>query len=253
MTNNQIEFNITPVAECSVLVTLLPSGNRSSVVSAQYMAHFSKVIREELTTVLMNVTPAYNTILIDYLPYRISEQHFITQLNSMLKEAVATFSITSNTRNAIELPAYYSTDTALDLDKYQAKGLSLDDIIQYHTSQIYTVSAIGFIPGFAFMSDVVEPLVLPRHSTPRLSVPKGSIGIADSKTAVYPSDSPGGWNIIGNCPLSLFNHSQLDGSQQHGSHNPQGELSLLNVGDSVRFKAISRQEFIELGGDVGNG
>ncbi|KAB0479132.1 allophanate hydrolase subunit 1 [Vibrio sp. IB15] len=253
MTNNQIEFNITPVAECSVLVTLLPSVNRSSVVSAQYMAHFSDAIRQSLATVLMNVTPAYNTLLIDYLPYRISEQHLIAQLNSMLKEAVTTLSITSNTRNAIELPAYYSTDTALDLDKYQAKGLSLDDIIQYHTSQIYSVSAIGFIPGFAFMSDVVEPLVLPRHSTPRLCVPKGSIGIADSKTAVYPSDSPGGWNIIGNCPLSLFDHSQLDGSQQHGSRNPQGQLSLLNVGDSVRFKAISRQEFIELGGDVGNG
>ncbi len=73
--------------------------------------------------------------------------------------------------------------------------------------------------GFAFMLDVVEPLVLPRHSTPLdLSVPKGSIGdMRTRKTAVYPSDSPGGWNIIGNCPLSLFNHSQLDGSQQHGS------------------------------------
>lgn len=248
MTKNEIKLNVEPVAECSVLVTLQPLTAGSSVSNAQYMAHFSDAIRQSLATVLMNVTPAYNTILVDYLPYRISEEHFISHLKSILTEAKATFSSESNTRNIIELPAYYSNETALDLDRYQAKGLSLDDIIHYHTSQTYSVSAIGFIPGFAFMSDVVEPLVLPRHSTPRLSVPKGSIAIADSKTAVYPSDSPGGWNIIGNCPISLFDHAQL--TQANQMHD---QLSLLNVGDSVRFKAISKQDFVELGGDVGHG
>ncbi|CAH6857122.1 Allophanate hydrolase subunit 1 [Vibrio chagasii] len=245
MTKNEIKFNIEPVAECSVLVTLQPLTAGSSGSNAQYMAHFSDAIRQSLATVLMNVTPAYNTILVDYLPYRISEEHFISQLKSILIEAMATFSSESNTRNIIELPAYYSNETALDLDRYQAKGLSLDDIIHYHTSQIYSVSAIGFIPGFAFMSDVVEQLVLPRHSTPRLSVPEGSIAIAGSKTAVYPSDSPGGWNIIGNCPISLFDDAQL--TQANQMHD---KFSLLNVGDSVRFKAISKQEFVELGGEV---
>ncbi|WP_261886183.1 5-oxoprolinase subunit B family protein [Vibrio pomeroyi] len=241
MTKNQIEFNIDPVAECSVLVTLMPSKPHSSAIDAQYMAHFSNVIRQDLASVLMNVTPAYHTILVDYLPYRISEQLFITQLNSLLTQALSSFSNTTDTANIIELPAYYSSETALDLDRYQEKGLSLDDIIQHHTSQTYSVSAIGFIPGFAFMSDVVSELALPRQSTPRLSVPKGSIAIADSKTAVYPSDSPGGWNIIGNCPLSLFDHSQLS-----KVNVTQGPLSLLNVGDSVRFKSISKHEFMEL-------
>ncbi|KAB0465249.1 carboxyltransferase domain-containing protein [Vibrio kanaloae] len=241
MTKNQIEFNIEPVAECSVLVTLIPLNPHSSAIDAQYMAHFSDVIRQNLTPVLMNVTPAYHTILVDYLPYRISEQQLITQLSSLLTQALPLFSNTTDTTNIIELPAYYASETALDLGRYQEKGLSLDDIIQYHTSETYSVSAIGFIPGFAFMSDVVSELALPRHSTPRLSVPKGSIAIADSKTAVYPSDSPGGWNIIGNCPLSLFSHSQL----KKADITP-GPLSLLNVGDSVRFKSISKQEFMEL-------
>lgn len=244
MTKNQIEFNIDPVAECSVLVTLIPLNPHSSAIDAQYIAHFSDVIRQNLTPVLMNVTPAYHTILVDYLPYRISEQQLITQLSSLLTQALSSFSNTTDTAmNIIELPAYYSPETALDLDRYQEKGLSLDDIIQYHTSETYSVSAIGFIPGFAFMSDVVSELALPRHSTPRLSVPKGSIAIADSKTAVYPSDSPGGWNIIGNCPLSLFEHSQL----KHAEIT-QRPLSLLDVGDIVRFKAISKQEFVELSG-----
>ncbi|MGO2319273.1 MAG: 5-oxoprolinase subunit B family protein [Vibrio toranzoniae] len=244
MTKNQIEFNIDPVAECSVLVTLIPLNPHSSAIDAQYIAHFSDVIRQNLTPVLMNVTPAYHTILVDYLPYRISEQQLITQLSSLLTQALSSFSNTTDTAmNIIELPAYYSPETALDLGRYQEKGLSLDDIIQYHTSETYSVSAIGFIPGFAFMSDVVSELALPRHSTPRLSVPKGSIAIADSKTAVYPSDSPGGWNIIGNCPLSLFEHSQLKHAEV-----TQRPLSLLDVGDIVRFKAISKQEFVELSG-----
>lgn len=171
----------------------------------------------------------------------------------MLSHAISSFSSVSKTRNTIELPAYYSPETALDLDRYQAKGMSLDEIIQHHTSQTYSVSAIGFTPGFAFMSDVVNELALPRHSTPRLSVPKGSIAIADTKTAVYPSDSPGGWNIIGNCPLPLFDHSQLKNADI-----TQKPLSLLNVGDTVRFIAISKQEFVELrfmeiSGGVANG
>lgn len=250
MMTNKIEFNIAPVAECSVLVTLTlsPSNNQSSAEYVQYMAHFSDAIRQNLASVLMNVTPAYQTILVDYLPYRISEQQLIEQLNNLMNHALSSFSSVSKIRNTIELPAYYSPETALDLDRYQDKGLSLDDIIQYHTSQTYSVSAIGFMPGFAFMSDVVNELALPRHFTPRLNVPKGSIAIADTKTAVYPSDSPGGWNIIGNCPLPLFEHSQLKNADI-----TQRPLSLLNVGDTVRFIAISKQEFAELGGGIVNG
>ncbi|MEZ8288073.1 allophanate hydrolase subunit 1 [Vibrio sp. 10N.237.312.B06] len=255
MTTNQIEFNIAPVAECSVLVTLTlsPSNSQSNSEYAQYMAHLSNAIRQNLASILMNVTPAYHTILVDYLPYRISEKQLIEQLNTLLSHAISSLSSVSYTRDTIELPAYYSPETALDLGRYQDKGLSLDDIIQYHTSQTYSVSAIGFTPGFAFMSDVVDELALPRHSTPRLSVPKGSIAIADTKTAVYPSDSPGGWNIIGNCPLPLFDHSQLKNAD-----TTQTPLSLLNVGDTVRFIAISKQEFVELrfmeiSGGVANG
>ncbi|WKY59452.1 allophanate hydrolase subunit 1 [Vibrio sp. SNU_ST1] len=255
MTTNQIEFNIAPVAECSVLVTLTlsPSNNQSSGEYAQYMAHLSNAIRQNLASILMNVTPAYHTILVDYLPYRISEKQLIEQLSTLLSHAISSLSSVNYTSNTIELPAYYSPETALDLDRYQSKGMSLDEIIQHHTSQTYSVSAIGFTPGFAFMSDVVAELALPRHSTPRLSVPKGSIAIADTKTTVYPSESPGGWNIIGNCPLALFEHSQLKNAD-----TTQTQLSLLNVGDTVRFTAISKQEFVELSlmemsGGVANG
>ncbi|MFB9143321.1 allophanate hydrolase subunit 1 [Vibrio artabrorum] len=250
MSTNPIEFNIAPVAECSVLVTLTipPSTHRSPTIYAQYIARACDAIRQNLATVLMNVTPAYYSILVDYLPYRISEQQCITQLNLLLTQTLSSSIKTNDTGNIIELPAYYSLETALDLHRYQEKGLSLNDIIQYHTSQTYCVSAIGFMPGFAFMSDVVSELILPRHSTPRLAVPKGSIAIAGSKTAVYPSESPGGWNIIGHCPLPLFDHHQLKSAQ-----GTQPSLSLLNVGDTVHFTSISKREFIKLSRGVTNG
>ncbi|MDF5425968.1 carboxyltransferase domain-containing protein, partial [Vibrio parahaemolyticus] len=106
--------------------------------------------------------------------------------------------------------------------------------ITLHTKTEYAVSAIGFAPGFAFLSDVDTQLHMARLATPRTHVPAGSVGIADSKTAVYPSDSPGGWNIIGKSPLALFSDSP--------------PFIPFEVGDKVTFNAISKQEFIYLGG-----
>ncbi|MEF1306782.1 carboxyltransferase domain-containing protein, partial [Vibrio owensii] len=102
------------------------------------------------------------------------------------------------------------------------------------TKPVYTVSAIGFAPGFAFLSDVSPELNMPRHHTPRTNVPAGSVAIADSKTAVYPSDSPGGWNIIGRTPISLFTDTP--------------PFIPFEVGDKVTFGSISKQEFVSLGG-----
>ncbi|MFX3720931.1 carboxyltransferase domain-containing protein, partial [Streptococcus suis] len=89
----------------------IPLNPHSSAIDAQYIAHFSDVIRQNLTPVLMNVTPAYHTILVDYLPYRISEQQLITQLSSLLTQALPLFSNTTDTTNIIELPAYYASET----------------------------------------------------------------------------------------------------------------------------------------------
>ncbi|MDW2127669.1 carboxyltransferase domain-containing protein, partial [Vibrio sp. 2033] len=118
--------------------------------------------------------------------------------------------------------------------RFEEQGIDLGALIDAHTKPVYTVSAIGFAPGFAFLSDVEESIAMPRLKTPRTFVPSGSVGIADSKTAVYPSDSPGGWNIIGRSPLALF------------SDTPP--FIPFEVGDKVTFYAVSKQEFLELGG-----
>ena len=96
--------------------------------------------------------------------------------------------------------------------------------------------AVGFAPGFAYLGEVDDRIATPRLSSPRLKVPKGAVAIADRQTAVYPSQSPGGWNIIGLCPVNIFDAK---------SSIPMP----ISVGDSVKFYAIDKQEYLDLGGN----
>ena len=97
--------------------------------------------------------------------------------------------------------------------------------------------AIGFAPGFAYLGQVNERLATSRLATPRAKVPRGAVGIADQQTAVYPSESPGGWNLIGRCPVRMFDPNALDALK-------------VSVGDRVRFEPIDRETFLGLGGEL---
>lgn len=130
------------------------------------------------------------------------------------------------------IPVWYGAPNADDLREVSEKtSLSIDDIIALHTSVEYKVYAVGFAPGFAYMGDVPEALQCARLSTPRKRVPKGAVALADRQTAVYPSESPGGWNLLGLTPLEMVVHGSDEG------------YSLLKAGDRVKFKAISEEEF----------
>ena len=94
---------------------------------------------------------------------------------------------------------------------------------------------MGFAPGFAYLGEIDSRIAAPRLSTPRSNVPSGAVAIADRQTAIYPAQSPGGWNLIGLCPSLMFDPNQTPST-------------LVEVGDRVSFKAIDRHEFIQLGG-----
>ncbi|HHX8307304.1 TPA: 5-oxoprolinase subunit B family protein [Vibrio diabolicus] len=221
------KFSISLISECSIFIKF------DENISENAVGELARNIKDTLTSIIMNVVPSYQTILIDYLPFRINEKDLVHKLHQMISK-FDTQSLSLVQPNHITIPVYYSEETALDLPRFQDRGLSLDALISLHTQAEYAVSAIGFAPGFAFLSDVDTQLHMPRLATPRTRVPAGSVGIADSKTAVYPSDSPGGWNIIGRSPLPLF------------SDTPP--FIPFEVGDKVTFDAISKQKFIELGG-----
>lgn len=138
----------------------------------------------------------------------------------------------------VELPCYYALEVAPDLARLASlHQLSIAEFIQCHSSTRYQVNAIGFAPGFAYLGDVPTTIATPRLATPRARVPKGSVGIAGVQTAVYPATSPGGWNIIGNCPIPLFDLSKQP-------------VMPLSVGDTVQFVVIDRAEFLRLGGEI---
>ncbi len=138
----------------------------------------------------------------------------------------------------IELPVWYSPESGPDLESLANNaGLTPEEVIAIHQSSAYRVYAIGFAPGFAYLGQVDERIAAPRLASPRLKVPRGAVAIADRQTAVYPDVSPGGWNLIGLCPTRMF--------------DPQATPTMpVSVGDSVRFKAIERDEFLALGGEL---
>ena len=127
-----------------------------------------------------------------------------------------------------EIPVIYK---GMDLEQFaQAKNVSVQQVIELHTSVEYTVNMIGFLPGFPYLSGLHERLHIPRLATPRRSVPKGSIGIGGSQTGIYPIDSPGGWHLIGHTHVPIFSPTK---------ENP----FLFSVGDRIRFVEISEHDF----------
>ncbi|GLO63635.1 allophanate hydrolase [Vibrio sp. MACH09] len=227
------KVSIEAVCESSILI-------RFSDQIQSELPHFinlvSELIYADYANSIMNLTPSYTTLLIDYLPYRTPEEEMLLGLAHIIHQVD---NYQSNVESKlITLPVYYHDDVAPDLaGLLKEKNITKQQLIKLHTQTSYKVCAIGFSPGFGFLSGLNETLAKPRLATPRLKVIKGSVGIADNQTAVYPSETPGGWNIIGNCPTCLF-----DADSE--------ELSPLRIGDTVQFEAIEREQFLQLGGQL---
>lgn len=134
----------------------------------------------------------------------------------------------------LEIPVCYDAQFAPDLDRVARHcGLASKDVVRLHTSGRYTAQLIGFLPGFAYMGGLNAALNVPRLESPRPKVPTGALGITGTQCAIYPTASPGGWNLIGRCPLVLFNTAK---------ESP----CLIQLGDTVRFFSISVDEFDRL-------
>ena len=131
----------------------------------------------------------------------------------------------------VEIPVLYGGNYGKDIQRVvQFSKLSEGEIIQRHQAGNYLVYFLGFSPGFPYLGGMDQDLKTPRIQTPRKRVPQGSVAIAGGQTGIYPFPSPGGWNLIGRTPLKIFNIS-----------NPQN--SLIQMGDKVQFKSISKDEY----------
>ena len=181
---------------------------------------------------LVEIIPSYSSIFISFDIFKYDYK----SLENLLKNSINLNIKDDFEEKIITIDVYYGLETGFDLQKISLeKSLSIDEIIQIHTSKIYDVYAIGFLPAFAYLASVDEKISTARLETPRALVPKGSVAMADSQTAIYPQNSPGGWNIIGKTALELFDKNLEN-------------LSIFEVGNKVKFNSISKEEFLSQGG-----
>ncbi|MBV1787570.1 5-oxoprolinase subunit PxpB [Marinobacterium sp. D7] len=184
---------------------------------------------------LIDLVPSYASLLVIYNPFLIDHLEVRRRLQELANNS-AEGEVTEGT--LIKLPVWYSTESGPDLEALAQKaGLSVDEVIALHATTEYRVYAIGFAPGFAYLGQVDERIAAPRLATPRQVVPRGSVAIADRQTAIYPSASPGGWNLIGRCPTRMF--------------DPDSDPCMpVQVGDRVSFEPIDKARYLELGGEL---
>jgi len=169
------------------------------------------------------IAPGYRSLLVVYDPLTIA----LAELKERIAEAAAQPGIAGLPQaKRLAVPVFYGGNYGPDLEAVADHlSISTDEVIRLHTETIYRVYMIGFTPGYPYMGELPAALAVPRRSTPRTRVPKGSVGIAQRQTGIYPVESPGGWQIIGWTPLELF--------------DPSRQLpSLLEMGDRVKFEAV---------------
>ena len=225
------KYSISVAGENALIVYF---GKQPNAVIAQQIAQTTAYLRQSIGAVLIDLVPSYASLLVIYNPLETDHHHIRAAIRTALSET--TTELEANQGSLITLPVYYSEESGPDLQSLaDRKGLSVAEVIAIHQQTEYRVYAIGFAPGFAYLGEVDQRIACPRLATPRQNVPAGAVAIADRQTAVYPAPSPGGWNLIGLCPEPMF--------------NPNTEPTMpVQVGDRVRFKAITREQFLDRNG-----
>ena len=176
---------------------------------------------------LIDIVPSYRSLLLIYDPLQLS---LLALKKNVQRALAASKRVQLPEPKKIKVPVVYGDEYGPDLTWVcDFLGIASKEVVQYHTSVTYRVYMIGFTPGYPYMGEVPDAIVTPRRKTPRTNVPRGSVGIAQKQTGIYPVESPGGWQIIGRTPIQLFDpHKQPP--------------TPLEMGDEVAFYAISAAE-----------
>ncbi|MCW7555862.1 allophanate hydrolase subunit 1 [Endozoicomonas gorgoniicola] len=231
-------MKICPVNENSVIIYFAGTHNAKPTPEiADEIARSLSIIQQEMSACIIDVVPSYTSVFISFDLMTIGHQSFVQRLQYVLDHC--------RSRQAeeaelplIELPVYYGPEVALDAKVItDHTGLSFEEVINIHASTLYRVYAIGFAPGFAYLGNTDQRIAVPRKKTPRLRVPTCSVALAERQTAIYPRESPGGWQIIGRSPVSPIDYQRKN-------------LSLFEVGAKVKFTPVSKAAFLDMGGAI---
>ncbi len=221
-------------------IKFIPAGDRSIVmefgnsISPEINARIRNMVAaidEYESLGIEEIIPTYRSILIIYDPLTIDYNSIIEKLKEIESNLD---NIDEGEIRIVELPTIYGGEYGPDIEFVaEHNGLTIDEVIEIHSSTDYLLYMLGFTPGFGYLGGMSEKIETPRLQVPRTKIPAGSTGIAGKQTGIYPIDSPGGWQLIGRTPVKLY--------------NPMAEPPvLLNAGDYIRFIPIEEKEYLEI-------
>ena len=193
---------------------------------------YFKTIKNKKINGINNLTPSYNKLIISY---DLKKTNF-----KEIKKIVENIEIDQNedlSSNKIEIPVCCDESLSLDIERLEEKlNLSRKEILNSFFAKEYFCYMTGFIAGMPFLGDLDQMMRAKRLETPRVKVPKGSVGLTEQFANIYTFESPGGWNIIGNSPLNIFDS------------NKEKAPNLINPGDTVIFKKIGIDQYKKFNG-----
>lgn len=218
--------------------TISPVGDRAisidfgQVIDPKINRHIRQTIERIKALQLegiIELVPTYCALLVEYDAMLYSYSEICNIIEPTLDEGMT--DTTNELVTVVEVPTVYGGEFGPDLSFVASHNhLSEAEVISIHSGTDYLVYMLGFIPGFTYLGGMDPRIATPRLSSPRTLIPAGSVGIAGEQTGTYPSDSPGGWQIIGRTPVTMYDMSKA-------------QAALLNAGDYVRYVPIDESEF----------
>ena len=216
--------NISNLGDAAVYCDFGVEVNKS--VNSEVIKYF-KALKKENVESINNLTPSYNKLIVSY---DLRKTNF-----KEVKKLIENLNVNETQDNnctKIESPVCCDDQCALDIKRLEEKlNIKREKILENFFSKEYFCYMTGFIAGMPFLGDLDENMRVPRLETPRVKVPKGSVALTEQFANIYTFESPGGWNILGNTPVDVFDNSK------------ELEPNLINPGDIVVFKQIDVEEY----------
>ena len=214
-----------PASDQSLLVYF---GQQITVDANQRVRKLLQLLESEPVEGVRNLHPAYCSLLVKFDVLKLTHAQLETILRRYLDRLDA---ISLAEPRHLEIPVCYGGEFGPDLDDVAAlHEMTPAEVVELHSSVTYTVYFLGFVPGYPYLGELPTALATPRLATPRRHVPAGSVAIGGNQTGVYPFATPGGWRLIGRTPVAMFRPDRAS-------------MSLLSIGDRVRFVPISSAQF----------
>ena len=222
------EIKILTAGDSSLLIEF---GNEISPKINEKIAATVKLMREQHIEGVVDIIPAFCSLLINYDPRVIGFEELQTRMKALLKMDIKG---EARQKRVFEIPVCYGGEYGPDMENIAKNaGLTEEEVIQIHSSRDYLIYMLGFLPGFTYLGGLDERIHTPRLSSPRLKISAGSVGIGGSQTGIYPLDSPGGWQLMGMTPVKTY--------------DPEREVPILvEAGDYIRFVPVSEEEYLRI-------